>query len=191
MKKKKAINVLVAAVMTASVVSPMFASGAMKNGADVATSTTYERDWWDLNYRDKITTTFRSSSTSFDRDGKYTEVRSYTKKDKKESGYKFEFSITETASVSLGAKVPVKAIELEAGRAVSYSKTHLDELSWPSLEVGDTISILRRTKKTESIFDSTVQLQGYAFIDKEWINMGSASRTTSYLVETCEEYISK
>lgn len=143
---------------------------------DVATSTTYDYLWWTLyTYRNKLTTTYKSSSVSY---GSYSIVDEFNNKTNKSVKHTFEDSRTKSSSVSLGSKVTVKAIELEAGGDVSYSRTvtYNTEISIPKYKK----RILKvRTKTQRKKYSTKVQNEYYT-VSLKWKKNGKPSTKTSY-----------
>lgn len=172
--KKKGLSLLMGALLLVSTFVPGFAQGMSANQADVA-STTYDYKWWALaTVRNKVDTSYVSTSTSFTQ---YATMDSFTNSKTYAVEHKFSDSATKSSSVSLGAKVPIKAIELEFGGEVSYSNTRAYETTI-SVPGKDTVALKMRTRTESMKYSSVVQRQDL-YTDLVWRNVGSSSTSSS------------
>ena len=151
--------------------------------ADMATTTTYDYKWWSVNtIRNKLDTSYKSKSTSY---STYTTADTFSNETKKPVKHTFEDSRTSSSSVNLGAKVTVKAVEVEAGGEVRYSrtKTYSTSISVPKKS---KMTLKVRTKTEKLKYSSKVQRQDLwihrdskKHLYTKWQNTGSSSTAVS------------
>jgi hypothetical protein len=164
-------NVVVAFILCATILC----AGGTFVANNAATSTVYDYKWWTLyTGRNKITTSYSSTSTSF---GAYSTVDSFKNKKSFSVTHSFSDEETKSATISLGAKVPIKAIEAEVGGSVTYSKTKTYKTS-VSVPAYKEFKLQCRVRTEKIKYSSKIQFQ-LLYTDGKWRNSGKSSTKKS------------
>lgn len=146
---------------------------------NVATSTYYDYKWWVLfTSRDKITTSLYSTSTS---NGTKSTVLKAVNTTSQPQKFGYSYSRSLSGEISLGASVPVKAIELEVGGKVSYSTTTTISTE-TTVPAKTTHYVYRRQDSNIRKFKNIVQNQ-LLYTDGSWRNNGSSKTVYSTFTE--------
>lgn len=153
--------------------------------ANIATSTYYDYKWYSLKTnRNKISTSKVSTKTSSVSKKK---IAKFTNKTKTKQSYEYSYSKTLEGSVSLGAKVPLKAIELEAGCSVSYSTTTTISAT-VTVPKKKSYTVYKQNNKDVTKYKSTIQMQIY-YPKKGWKNASTPVTSNSTVYEYYPEII--
>ncbi|MCR5584619.1 MAG: hypothetical protein K6F63_04190 [Lachnospiraceae bacterium] len=192
----KKFNTITALLLVITIVfSYSFAGSTAVNGREVkaqaaefsktASSTTYDYLWYALwTVRNKIDTTYTGSSTSY---SSYSTVDSFKNTYSQPASHTFSDSRTKSSSVSVGGKVTVKAVELEAGGTVEYSQTVAYNTT---IDVASrsTATLKVRTRTEKKYYSSVIQRQDL-YTDGVWRNVGSSSTSSSTQVITSPDWL--
>lgn len=192
--KKRFLRIMMGVTLSVAALSPAIMNEMPTDKLDVAT-TTYDYKWWSINtIRNQLKTTYQSKSTSY---STYITVDTFKNTKSYPVSHEFTDETTETSSVSLGTKVTVKAIETEAGKSVSYSKTKSYKTS-ASVPAKDTMVLKLRTKTEALKYSSKVQRQdNYIWFTPSkgfyttWENIGSPTTASSTQTAKSPDWIVK
>jgi len=169
---KPAMNQLTKVIGIIALLAVVLMSAPQAMGASnstLGTSTYYVQA---LSIRHKIVTTKHAGKATT---GSKTTVLTASNKTSSKQKFGYKLTTTATGSVTLGASVPVKAINLEAGVTVSYSRQVTVSASI-TVPAHKTYHVYRATRTVTTPFTSVVQLQQWIFT---WINIGYSYNVTS------------
>lgn len=176
-KLKKVLCVAICATLVLLLAQPAIIEKESIFGeqASLATSTYYDTKWWALwTIRDKIKTSYYSGSTSY---GTKSTVLCAKNSSVVSQNYGYSYTKALSGEVSLGASVPVKAIELEVGAKVSYSTSTTISAS-VTVPKKTTYYVYKRQDTSSKKYKSIVQNQWY-YTDGTWKDSGSAKTVYS------------
>lgn len=165
----RGLSLVFAVTFAFAVAQPVIAS-ISADGSNLATSTYYDYKWWALwTARDKITTSYSSKSTT---PGTKSTVLNAINNTSQIQSYGYSYTKELSGTVSLGASIPIKAIELEVGAEVSYkySETVSANVSVPAHH---TYIVYKSQDKKDTKYKNIVQNQLF-YTDGTWKNNGSA-----------------